>query len=263
MIDFFEEEVHALNLVMRIKIWGKVLACYFLTFFGVKASVYSAETTVEVLLNGKSLIRFGDGEFGIYRGKDIHYQKWSPELKTYFNRIKEEYESGNEYCRFLLAVPKRFMSINGVELAKKRVYVSSWAESRYDFKKNYRHDIPYGDSFLFEKNNREIYAKLWNSEKCPANVVFVHNSEKYAKQFADTYGKNTVFVQCPGKNAFAMVDELEREIESAIQENGWAPGKVMLTISAGPAGKVLVYRLSKKGYWCIDAGHCWDDPLES
>ena len=36
----------------------------------------------------------------------------------------------------------------------------------------------------------------------------------------------------------------------------------MLTISAGPAGKVLVYRLSKRGYWCIDAGHCWDDPLE-
>ena len=252
-----------MNLFERIKIWIRVLTSYFLTFSGVKAPIYSAEDTVKVLLAGKSLIRFGDGEFGIYREKDIHYQEWSPELKEYFDKIKAEYEADSEHCNFLVAVPKRFMSISGVQLAKKRVYVSCWSESRYDFKKNFRHDIPYGDSFLFEKNNWKIYSKLWKDEKCPSNVFFVHNLEQYAKLFADTYQKNTMFVQCPSQNAFTVVDDMEQKIEDIIQANNWNPKDVMLTISAGPAGKVLVYKMSKKGYWCIDAGHCWDDPLES
>lgn len=33
-------------------------------------------------------------------------------------------------------------------------------------------------------------------------------------------------------------------------------------ISAGPMAKVLVYRLASNGYFALDCGHIWDDPLE-
>lgn len=246
----------------RVKIWMSVLKSFLGSFFGVDGQYLDVESTVFAISKGRSLIRFGDGEFGIYRQKDIHYQQWSPELRTAFEAIKHDYEIDSARCPYLLAVPRRFLCVSGFQLMKKRVYVSSWAESRYDFKKSFRRDIPYGDAFLFEKNNREVYSKIWNNPDCPANVIFIHNSGEYANHFADTYHKNVSFIQCPPREAFAMIDELESRVMTLIADSGWTTKDVMLTISAGPAGKVLIYRLSKRGYWCIDAGHCWDDPLE-
>ena len=176
--------------------------------------------------------------------------------------MKTEYEANSEDCPFLLAVPKRFMAVNGFQLMKKRVYVSSWSESRLDFKRNFRHDIPYGDAFLFERNNKEIYSRLWNNDACPENVIFIHNNAVYAEHFAGTYSKKVTFIPCPARDAFSAVDELKEAILNTVADNGWSKDAFMLTISAGPAGKVLAHRLSKCGYWCIDAGHCWDDPLE-
>lgn len=246
----------------RVEIWGRVLHCFLQSFKGCTDSILSPEETIELLFRGKSLIRFGDGEFGIYRQKNIHYQKWSPELQAAFEAIKDEYEADYQHCSYLLAVPKKFLTVNGFRLMKKRVYVSSWAESRYDFKKNFRHDILYGDSFLFEKSNKEVYSRIWKNEVCPENVIFIHNSEVYAEYFKNTYNKKITFIQCPPRNSFEKLGELEAYVRNTIEENHWTPNDVMLTISAGPAGKVLAFRMSKSGYWCIDAGHCWDDPLE-
>lgn len=251
-----------MKLVKRLKIWCRVIYSLLATFGGVKAHIIDGQETVKMINEGKSLVRFGDGEFGIYQGKDIHYQKWSPSLRAAFQQIKEEYENDSANSPYILAVPKGFMSISGWKLMKKRVYVSSWAESRLLFKKNFKRDIPYGDSFLFEKKNKEIYSQIWKSDSCANNVIFVHNNQEYAKAFSATYQKNTEYVQCPAKNAFEEIDRLEQEIISIVEQNGWTVKDVMMTISAGPAGKVLVYRLSKLGYHCIDAGHCWDDPLE-
>jgi len=251
-----------MNLLNRAKIWGSVLYSLIATFGGVKAKIMDCAETAKLLQEGKSLIRFGDGEFGIYRGKNIHYQVWTPELKAEFEAIKREYECDREACPYLLAVPKAFMTASGFKLMKKRVYVSSWAESRLQFKRTFRRDIPYGDSFLFAKENFSVYSRIWKNVGSAPNVVFVHNQEAYAEKFAQTYSKNVRFVQCPAKNAYAETDRLEQEILQTVQVNGWSRENICITVSAGPAGKVLVYRLSKQGYHCIDAGHCWDDPLE-
>lgn len=252
-----------MNIFQRIGIWFKVIIAFLFSFCGSKKKIYSPEETVEKIVEGKSLIRFGDGEFGIFHEKDIHYQKWSPELKETFVKIKEDFETLGEDCPYLLAVPQKFMKVNGFQLMKKRVYVSCWAQARYDFQKEYRADREYGDAFLFEKKNKEIYSKIWNNESCPPNVIFVHNSKDCARFFAETYQKNVVHVACSAKNAFENLASIEKEILATIKKNDWKNQDVMLVISAGPAGKVLVYRFSKMGYQGIDAGHCWDEPLEN
>ena len=178
-----------MNIRYRIAAWCRVIYSLLATFRGVKSNIIGPEETVQELKKGRSLIRFGDGEFGIYRNRDIHYQKWSQALKDEFEQIKHDYEMNAESCPYILAIPKQFMTVSGWKLMKKRVYVSSWAESRRQFKKTFRRDIVYGDSFLFEKKNKPIYSEIWNGENSPQNVVFVHNSIDCAKAFRDTYQK--------------------------------------------------------------------------
>lgn len=251
-----------INVIKRMKIWCRVLWALFQTREGVQCNVLSAEETIEKILKGKSLIRFGDGEFGIYQGKNIHYQKWTPDLKEQFIAIKGQYEKEGEHCPYLLAVPNKFLKINSKTLLKKRVWASSWAEARLYFKRNFKTDIVYGDAFTFEKKNRELYEKVWSATQSHSNIFFIHNDEKYAQEFAKRYNKMVTFIQCPSKNAFQELQNIFVDCEEKLSKCN-KDEQVQFVISAGPAGKILAYYFANKGYQCIDTGHCWDEPLES
>lgn len=250
-------------MLYRIKIWGRVLYSLILTFSGVACKVLNAEDTVQKIREGKSLIRFGDGEFGIYKGKNIHYQQYSNNLKSMFEEIKNSFEAEGDECPYILAVPKKFMQCTGITLCKKRVLVSSWAEARYYFKKNFDLSKTYGDAFLFERKNASIYEKIWRAENDSRKIIFVHNNDIYARQFQKKYNREVFFVQCPSQNAFEQIEELEKSIKNLMTSYNLKKEEIQIVVSAGPAGKVLVYQFSKMGLHSIDAGHCWDDPLES
>lgn len=252
-----------MSVFFRIKIWARVIRAYLLTFSGVKSNVLDGSETVDVILNGKSLIRLGDGEFGIFAERDIHYQPFSTKLKKEFEHIKTTYEQEGNDCRFLLAVPKKFMQCSGVELGKKRVYISSWSDSRLFFKKYFNRSLVYGDAFLFEKRNKETYSRIWSQPGDNRTIIFVHNNERYAESFGQMYNREVIFVQCPPFDAFSKTEKILADVNLKINDAGLQRNDVQIVISAGPAGKVLVYHLSKSGFQCIDAGHCWDDPLES
>lgn len=239
------------------------MSAWVQTFGGVKSNICDAEDTVARIINGKSLIRFGDGEFGIYQGADIHYQQWSEALLNEFITIKNRFEQQGDNCRFLLAVPKKYMQCSGVELGKRRVLVSSWAQSRLFFKKRFDRTLTYGDSFLFEKKNKAVYSRIWQQPGDKRTVVFVHNNAGYARDFARTYDREVIYVECPSFDAFCTVDSLTDNIIAAVRNNGLTNDNVQIVVSAGPAGKVAICRLSALGYHCVDAGHCWDDPLDS
>lgn len=245
-----------------MKIWAQVLHFYLLSFCGSKAMILDGDQTVEMLLKGKSLIRLGDGEFGIRHGYDIHYQKWSLRLKEAFDTISNDYFSDGD-CRYLLAVPRKFFKCSGFKLLKKREYISSWARARWDFSKMYpQKDCVYGDAFLFHKGNSEVYQRIW-TENSRKKIFFVHNDCKYAENFEKSYSIEALeFVRCPQENAFSSIEEIENKIINIAGDLMWDPKEVLILVSAGPAGKVIVFDLSKIGYQCIDTGHCWDDPLD-
>lgn len=253
----------AVGAIRRILIWLRVLRAYILTFSGVKCKILDAEQTVNEILSGKSLIRFGDGEFGIYSGRDIHYQPYSNELRKEFDAIKQDFEIDGVNCRYILAVPKKYMQCSGLELGNKRVLVSSWSDSRLFFKKNFNRELIYGDSFLFEKRNKHIYSKLWTQSEDKRKILFIHNNPEYAESFGKAYNRDVIFYQCPSYDSFRFIDTMLSDIILKIAGHQLNREDVQIVISAGPAGKVLVFHLSKAGYQCIDAGHCWDDPLES
>lgn len=247
----------------RLNIWLRVLRAYTLTFTGVKSTIKDAEQTVDSIISGKSLIRFGDGEFGIYSARDIHYQPWSEELAEEFDKIKAEYERQGNICRYILAVPKKYMQCSGLKLGKKRVLISSWADSRLFFKRNFNRNIHYYDSFIFEKKNRDIYSRIWEQAGDNRLIIFVHNNKQCALDFAKTYNRQTIHIKCDPFDAFSHWKETLDDIKKRISELNLSVSDVQVVLSAGPAGKVICYHLSGLGYHCIDTGHCWDNPLDS
>lgn len=244
----------------RFKIWFRVLQALIRTFPGVSSEILTAEQTVHELQKGKTLIRFGDGEFGIFWEKSIHYQPYTDALGKEFNSIKETYEDMGSKAPFLLAVPKQYMQCSGFALCKRRVLVSSWSESRLYFLKHFDRTKTYGDAFLFQKDNACIYDRLWDNAEDKRLIIFIHNSEVYARQFEQRYNRTVRFIPCKAKNACSEIEVLQQKIMGEIGE--LEPKDIQVVVSAGPAGKILAYRLSMRGYQCIDAGHCWDEPLE-
>lgn len=244
----------------RIKSWIYVLYYFLISFSGSRANILSSEETVdEILKNKKSLIRLGDGEFGIFHGKSIHYQKCSKELMDEFIKMKNDYEKGE--CPYLIAVPKTFFEVSGFKLLKKRRYIASWSQSRADFMSDFSQNIVYGDAFLFKKSNNNIFSRIWNEDKKRNNIIFVHNDYIYSENFRKQYNKNVYFVKCPKQNSYESIDDIISEMKFIIKENNLNEKNSEIVVSCGPAGKVIVKRFSYEGFLSIDTGHCWDEPL--
>jgi len=241
----------------RIGVWFKTLYYHLLAWKCSKnAHLLSPKQTVKkALTEGKSIIRFGDGEFILMSGAGIHYQEPNKPLQKNLSNILKTYIENPDESNYILCMPNQFLSCNGFKLSKKRVWVSSWAKTRYIFKTKYDLNIEYGDAFLFANGNEDTYSTLWKDKEY---VVFVHNNKKYFDFFIERYNKKGLFVKVPEKNSFSDISRIFTEITASIQ----FPQETVVLLSAGPTSKVLVDRLSNEGVLSIDTGHCWDFPLE-
>lgn len=245
------------GVVNKLRIWSKLLKHYIVSFNGSKAKILDSQETVDLALKeNKSIIRMGDGEFNLLEGKDIHYQVASKKLIDDFKGLICAYQNNQEESRYILCVPKFFMQCSGLKLAKKRVWLSSWAYSRYKFIKDFNQDIIYGDAFLFAQGNENIYKQLWEGKY--ENCIFVHNDRKFSNDFESKYKINTHFIEVPNQNAYAYLEEIYVNIIDTL--NDLKKESTIVLISAGPAAKILVAKLCDK-VKVIDTGHCWDQPL--
>ncbi len=245
----------------RIKIWLRVLFSLIRVPFGVRARVLTPDKTADAVISGRSLIRLGDGELRILRGLSIGFEEPHAELIRELTQIKDDFSRMGNECPYLLCVPRKFMNASALSLAKKRSYVSSWAEARLYFKKNFSRSVTYGDAFIFSKDYTAESDRILASLSRRA-IVFVHNSEGCFYDFARRHGGDVHFVRCPERSAYEKIDEIESEIYSLTEKNGYTPDGVSLIVSAGPCAKPLVHRACKRGYHAIDAGHLFDYPLE-
>jgi len=244
--------------INRVIIWIKTIMYYLLS---IKSNRKSTIMTIEETINyikrtRRSVIRLGDGEFNILNGKSIHYQNHSPKLSDQLQQIINEYIENYPNIDYLLCMPKEYLTPNGFRFILNRKLISSWAYSRFVFKKKYDLDIEYGNSFIFGRGNELIYSNIWNSPDV-TRVIFVHNSKSYGEIFNERYNIETKTIVIPEKNAFDSIEKTYLSIKENIDDFD----KTLVLISAGPSAKVLTWKLSKDGIWAIDTGHCWDDPL--
>lgn len=247
-------------MIRRVIIWTTVLKDFLISFRGSRfAKYYSIEETISYARDErKSIIRFGDGEFNFINGKGISYQQYDKNLQSELSYILNHYLLNCRKSDYLLCMPAQFLRCSGLKLIRKRVYVSSWSFSRKVFIKNYDKNICYGDAFVFSSGNENIYSKLWDNVN---NVIFVHNDIKFSNNFEKKYNKTTFFVKVPKANSYGEKEKILKTIEEVA--NNIDRGDLIILVSAGPCGKILVNELTSKGLWAIDTGHCWDSPLQN
>jgi len=232
---------------------------YFYAFSSTKIDALNYKESIDYVVQQKiSLIRWGDGETCILEGQDIEYQASTSELRQKMTDIVNTYnQRGPEGAGYLLAMPLKYLFMDGWELLRKRIWINCWVNTRYIFKCIFNQKNIYGDSAIFCSGINNYYSKIWEDAEY---IVFVHCDIKFHRQFVKTYNKESYFVQIPPRDSFSVHEKIEQDIIAVFEKNNLDIKKTRILISAGPAAKVITYELAQKGYICIDTGHCWDDP---
>lgn len=205
--------------------------------------------TMAFVLSGKSIARYGDGEFKLCRGGSIKSQDARPRLAMRLSKIL--HKSGD--C--LVGIPNIRSQTPKIDFWTKYLSVAHLLADR-----------PYVSSFISRPdsapwiNTTEYWAQvesLWRGQ----DVTVVRGSGKaFTAQELSGMGAGTVTeILAPRHNAFDVYDELLERIGT--------PSRVLMSL--GPTATVLAVDLAAKGVHAIDLGHAgafhrrWRVPTEA
>ena len=212
------------------------------------------ETVDELVRTGKSISRFGDGEFDMIYGIGMNYQKYNKDLAKRLEEIVQSNDPGiligipnvfnleycNEYTGFATEFWPKWVNkfkFKIVRLLKRnRKYYSAQITRFYlDYK---------------DKSNTAEYVKklkkIWDNKE----VVIIEGEKSRLGVGNDLFDnmKSIERIICPSENAFEIYEKIYNECLK-IDKN-----KLVL-LALGPTATVLSYDLYKAGYHTIDIGH--------
>lgn len=210
------------------------------------------ETLDELLHSGKSLVRFGDGEIIMIRGKSLYFQPHTQELSRRLAEILRYEEDG-----FMVAIPDIFAGL-------------------YQYRPSGQHF--WKDHLLFF---RSVYQEYCSPEKCYGNAYVSRCYYNYADKtkcagwflkFRQLWeGKKIVVVEgagthngvgndllsnaaevsriiCPAQNAGEKLPDI---FEACLR----LPDESLYLLSLGPAAKLLAEDLFHAGRRVLDIGN--------
>lgn len=201
-------------------------------------SVLNEAATLELVLAGKSLARYGDGEWNMCRGHSIKSQTTDPELCRRLRAILSD--SGE--C--LVGLP------NVVPESPKYEYWLKQIRRQEGLLNTLLTDRPYVSSFVSRAdsapwiNCNEYWSRvpdLWMGR----DITLVRGSGKTFTPELMMGAKTVTEIIGPRQNAWFAYDELMERIGT--------PERVLLSL--GPAATVMAVDLCAKGVHAIDVGH--------
>lgn len=220
-------------------------------------NVLNYEQTINLLLEKpKSFCRFGDGEIDIIQGRNIAFQEYNnklaKELKEALTTDDEEMYIGinynlfhtcknfSEYTRkFYLLEVKKYRDYLLSVCKKEKKYIAAGFNQLYMCVDNYDFSAYYAKVLkLFEERELVIF--------CGKGILDHLQYDVFQK------AKSREYVYGPSQNAYT---EYEQIFEKALQY----PKEKTLCFILGPTSKVLVHKLSQKGYCAWDIGHMAKD----
>ena len=209
------------------------------------------ETLDKIILEKKSIIRFGDGELNLLLGRGIGFQKSNLKLKKRLKEILKSNKQENLICLFELKNCKTNKR-NSVELTILAFFQEYfWIENWKKLKKFLNKDKKYGNANItrvgvFHNVELSKIKKIWEDKE----VIFVYSKkgrfDKDKRLFNSIKSYEEIFIS--PVNAFDDYDKILKECKTKGKE------KIFL-ISAGPTATILAYDLSLLGYQAIDIGH--------
>lgn len=217
--------------------------------------IFSQEETIEeIIKNNKSISRYGDGEFSLIFGDDIHFQKKNKNLSKRLNEILKSNEKD-----LLIGLPNPIninFLINFTEFSK-NAWLKFIEQNKFKlvklFDKNRKYYSSFISRFYFDfKNKSNVPAymkklkKLWDNK----NVVLIEGEKSKLGIGNDLFDnmKSIKRIICPSDNAFNIYDKILNETLKIKKNN-------LILLALGPTATVLAFDLYKNGYHVIDIGH--------
>jgi hypothetical protein len=202
--------------------------------------VIGAQKTLEAVLAGKSLTRYGDGEFRLAAGGVSNVSQTNdPKLQRELKHI--------------LLIPQSFCLVGVPDMDPHLIKYERWKKYKTSYPRLMNQSTQYYSAFISRPDSDqtidvpEFYDRLediWRDRE----VVLVRGSERSLVE-----GKGPMLsaarthpVLCDRRDAYAQIDDLEQAcIDSPFAR---------VILCAGPAATCLAWRLSPKKH-AIDLGH--------
>lgn len=208
--------------------------------------ILDIQTSIDELISsGKSVARYGDGEFKLIMGENIGFQKYDPKLSE---RLKEILKNDNE--KVLIGIVDIFGFCPGDYMKKVVMLCRNTLYKFINFEKTYV-DACLARQFVFstEQDGIEYYNKLkslWSNK----DVVIVEGAGSRLGIGNDLFdsAKSIQRILCPIKNAFSKYDKILSECLKQPQDK-------LFILAVGPTATVLAVDLAEKGYRALDVGH--------
>ena len=118
---------------------------YFSPRYQLQVDFYTKEETKKLIEEGKSLIRFGDGEIYMMNFGSIHYQTYHPAIrKTFFDIVRSYTNSGP----YIVCINELVMNKSNQELKQEGVF-HCWLPMKVYYNLYFPKHIKYVDASLF------------------------------------------------------------------------------------------------------------------
>lgn len=210
------------------------------------------ETLDELLHSGKSLVRFGDGEIIMIRGKNLYFQSRTQVLSSRLAEILQYREDG-----LMVAIPDIFVGLSQYRPSGQHF----WKDHLLFFRSVYREycnpDRCYGNAYVSRCYYNYAdktkcagwflkFRQLWEGKK----IVVVEGAGTHNGVGNDLFSNAAEVsrIICPAQNAGEKLPDI---FEACLQ----LPDESLYLLSLGPAAKLLAEDLFHAGRRVLDIGN--------
>lgn len=220
--------------------------------------IASHEKTLELLIKeGKSISRFGDGEFATINGEVRHKFQTDIDMEL-ARRLKEVLGSNQE--NLLVAIADNYGDLSKyTDNAQREIRYYMTEEVRRTHLELLEKEREYHDAYISRpyamyrdnvtdapEERFEMLKKLWQGKKC----VFVEGEKTRMGVGNDLFAETESIqrILAPAENAFRCYEKILAECMKM-------PKDSVFILALGPTATVLAYDLCEVGYQALDLGH--------
>lgn len=215
--------------------------------------VMSIEDTIRQIQDKKlSMIRFGDGEILLIRGKSLSFQDCTSQLSSELLRSLRANEEG-----LLVAIPDIFNGLNQYVPSTQQFWKDHLLFSRSIYYRNCDRHRTYGNAFIsrcyLEQQDRskcsdwfDSIMKLWANEKVTV-IEGVGSHTGVGNDMLNT-ATDVQRILCPARQAYKYYTNILEACNKIDKDR-------LILISLGPTAKPLGLELFHRGYRVLDIGN--------
>jgi Glycosyltransferase GT-D fold/Methyltransferase domain len=212
--------------------------------------ILSEEQTVDAILAGNSIARYGDGEWRCAIDGACTSQRAHPKLAAELRAAMRP--AGTP--KYIVGIPNPF---NGCPREESWVkYTEPRFSNLLDF------SAPYYSSFITRPDNapwidtKEFWAKVGKIWAGQDVVLVVGDKKSLTSEMIESQCASFKEVYGPRQHAYSEIDRIEQQAISAARSDGRPMAMASrILMCLGATATVLAHRLAKRGYHAIDLGH--------